>query len=1418
MIKMCRRSETVLYAVMATATAGAADLARLPGVAVVADSQNRDRWGLDGYHPALVRDGNAAGVGVGARTAAWASDNWEVTHTLALVFPVRVKVREIAIHWARPRDAWLTPTGYALHGLVEDGWRELARVEDATPAARSAHEVGPAALDALRVVMLPGGAHPGADRRLWIAELEVRGEPEQPERRVDVEAVSERIRGELREQRRREDEARTAPLLAVAMQRRKPRGFMSIIDRDDLARGRLNAASRKWAAAYATKVKKDADWWVAQTDEYVHGLVPEGNPRALCPQFEKGCPIHGGARRSFEATLEQPYRWRCREGGEWWYDGAVVQNPTTGASVTVRDQGAGWVAPSGFPHPGRRYFFVPAYRYFLLGKLFSGPYEPDGGSEYRGGTPVVQLAVAYALTGDGRYAHKCAVMLNRLAELYPTYDGCIESPTQRQDGYIGQTFERFLVQNLILACDLIWDTIETDEELHALFAAKGDADYDGDGRTTGADFTYNLQRNLLGRIYEYLHRLMPYMDGDFLMYEMTALAALAHCLGNADIAAEAMESDLGLRVMLTNSWFRDGKFIYDASGYNVGNARTPLAIAEWLHGFSAPPRRPGPVDLYHHPEYRMSMLFDFLRRIDCDGRVPQIGDCNGPRSCRLSVKPAYDRYDERALLRLPEQSEFYSRRLNAAAGGRLEEFRDGRTDWWLVFHAGPARETSAAAPAAAAQPPSHLFPDSGIAVLRGGRDARTRQHVCLTFSKGGYGHGHTDKLAINLLRYGYDLSADLGYPTTWTDIKYGGWERNTASHCTVMLDEKPQRGNVIGRLHHYAPQTAFDVVEASAQPAYPQASLYRRTVALVRDQAGEPLYTVDVFRTAGAATRDYLFHSLGGPEDLEVVSHGPELSWAAQGRGSLAGEDVEPMTRGGYGFLFDVRRAQTDGQVTARWMSRSGQSQTDRYLLTRRKLRDFVVEFVMTRTGAASGKRERACFVFGVDPFNQKHRRVAWLDAGGRLPVGKPVRVRIEVSGKEARVFFDGKLSNRGVDVSGEPLDAGVAGFLHYYNYAYDYRDLVVTPAEGAPLAADFSKPLDQGFWGKVDPTYCSSGGVLRVRDTEQVGLDLHLLGAPGRELIRAKAEGYGVRGDSPLEAHFIARERAADPARASAFTAVLEAHRGAPRVVAVAATPVVTAPDVEGADPGPGGAGPVAGAAVGVRVTTAEGVDYVVSALDGGAECAATLDGVRVLFRGRFGFVRTRAGEVAGLGLVGDGFIECNGRRLESPGDVRGRVTAVDLAGDAITIELDPGSAAPSSAAVGRHVLVRNAAFVCPGVYGIRGVEQTGPGEWRLGLGMPLLVARGVVRSVDAAGGRFASRTPVMKLRVNPGLFNGKRVAAPGAPGAGVHLLKTATEAAFVLADPGAIRDFKAGGEYVVYDLGVGDRVEIVAQAEKTF
>ncbi|MBN1346854.1 MAG: heparinase II/III family protein [Phycisphaerae bacterium] len=1374
------------------------DLVRMGGVAVVADTEHRDRWGGDSYQARLACDGS--------EKTRWISDNWEVTHAIAFLFPRLVKVRALSVTWAHWGSGVMTPGHCLLYGLRQGKWvllQDLALPgpEPVTRFVGESKELG--SVGGLRLVQPPDGARPGSDRRMGVAEIRVEGESIEPVVAEDAASARRAVVAELRDLRRREDDRRVAPQLAVVMRQLKPRGFMGIVDGEDLERGRKNVATRAWARVLADRVIKEADWWVAQSDESIYGLIPEGNPRALCPSFEKGCPIHGGARMTFRATLEDPYRWTCSRGGEIWHDGAVVKHPKTGESVTVRDDGSGWVAPEGFLNPGRRYYFVAAYRYFLLGKLFSSPYEPDGGSRYQGGTPAVQLALAYAFTGEARYAHKAAVMLNRLAEVYRFYDGCVEGPSQRQDGYIGQTFERFLVQNLILACDLIWDEIEKDDALLRFFVARGGADYDGDGKASGADLTYNLQRNLLGYVYEYLHRLMPYFDGDFLMYEMTALSALAKSLGNAELAREMLDSDVGLGVMLNNSWFRDGKFIYDSCGYNVGNAQTPLMIAEWIHGFQSPPQFPSPLDVYNDSRYPVAMLYDFLRYVDCDGRVPMIGDTGATRGRLLQTAVPYNSYDEKALIRLPRRRDYYLRRLLAASEGDLERYRQGRADWWLCFHAEPPEALAASGRVEAPVPTSHLFDDSGIAILRAGADARARQHVCMTFSKGSYGHGHADKLAINLFRFGYDFSADVGYPSTWTDIKCSGWETHTASHCTVMLDEQRQRTSVIGQLHAFVAEAPCDVVEASAEKAYPQASLYRRTVALVRDGEGEPLYTVDLFRVAGAKTRDYLFHSLGRPDDLSITSTGGELTWVKQGRGSLAGPAVAPMSRGGYGFLFDVQRAKGEASFTAAWRPSPDCSQPDRYLLTRRSFAECTVEFRITRTGRASGPRERAVFVFSTAPNAVENRRVIMLPVES-LPVGKPVAVKVVVCGAKAHMTLGGRPVGK-VDVAGEPGESGSVGLLHYYNYAFDYGDLVITPKDGSPIRVDFSRPLDGAFWARIDETYDAREGVLRARDAEPVAFYVHMLGAPGREIIRASGEGPGVRGASELEGHVVVRDRMADGTRPSYFAGVLEAQKGPSRVAGLAELPVT----------------PKEGVPVSLKVQStcpagAARTDILVSALDDRITYTVEAGELSVDFRGRFGLVTLEKGRVVSLMLVGGGHLACGGERVEHAGSLGGEITGVDVPGSAVTIRQDAGGADPSPEMVGRKLLVSNSTYGYPSAYTIEEVERLDGGVWRLRVNLPFVVARGTIGAVDVDSGVFASVTPVMKLRVNPGLFDGKAVRF--GPTGGEHRLRTAAESAFRLTGRALPAEMRAGGQYLVIDVGVGDRAAVVSQVARRF
>jgi hypothetical protein len=145
------------------------------------------------------------------------------------------------------------------------------------------------------------------------------------------------------------------------------------------------------------------------------------------------------------------------------------------------------------------------------------------------------------------------------------------------------------------------------------------------------------------------------------------------------------------------------------------------------------------------------------------------------------------------------------------------------------------------------------------------------------------------------------------------------------------------------------------------------------------------------------------------------------------------------------------------------------------------------------------------------------------------------------------------------------------------------------------------------------------------------------------------------------------------------------------------------------------------------------------------------------------------------------------------------------------LLVRLAAGSPSPASA-LGQKLLVHRSDYVCPSVYTLLSATVAGADTWRLRVNLPLVVARGVVREVRPAGGSFATRTPVMKLRVNPGLFDGKCVVFDGQPQAG--RLLTAREDAFVVADSATLGGVRPGTGYSVYDVGIGDDVEIVPSA----
>ena len=131
------------------------------------------------------------------------------------------------------------------------------------------------------------------------------------------------------------------------------------------------------------------------------------------------------------------------------------------------------------------------------------------------------------------------------------------------------------------------------------------------------------------------------------------------------------------------------------------------------------------------------------------------------------------------------------------------------------------------------------------------------------------GHHHHDSLNLYYWQDDQEMLSDLGY--LW-DHPQSGMTRRAFAHNTVTVDGTEQatrdRG---GEFTLFSPREPIKVMEAESQ-AYPQAPLYRRTVAQVEHEPGRQ-YVLDIFRVRGGKLHEYVFHGIHN--DLEMQT--PEL-------------------------------------------------------------------------------------------------------------------------------------------------------------------------------------------------------------------------------------------------------------------------------------------------------------------------------------------------------------------------------------------------------------------------------------------------------------------------------------------------------------------------------------------------------------
>ncbi|MFC7622580.1 heparinase II/III family protein [Microlunatus sp. GCM10028923] len=181
-----------------------------------------------------------------------------------------------------------------------------------------------------------------------------------------------------------------------------------------------------------------------------------------------------------------------------------------------------------------------------------------------------------------------------------------------------------------------------------------------------------------------------------------------------------------------------------------------------------------------------------------------------------------------------------------------------------------------------------VHPTSGYAIL-----ADDHRYLLLKYGPHGGGHGHPDKLALDLWADGVRLAPDAGSPA-YTSPLQGPWIRQTLSHNTVLLDHtsQPEAEGTLINFRDPA-EHPYGLAEASvAWPEDPDAIVGRQGSWLREPRRTHvPAYAGAELRRSVLWTADYLVDlvRVDAPQEVPI-----DLAWHHRGT-LLEPVDLEPV-------------------------------------------------------------------------------------------------------------------------------------------------------------------------------------------------------------------------------------------------------------------------------------------------------------------------------------------------------------------------------------------------------------------------------------------------------------------------------------------------------------------------------------------
>ena len=713
-----------------------------------------------------------------------------------------------------------------------------------------------------------------------------------------------------------------------------------------------NAERFPWAREQQQRAVSAAKPWVERSDDELWAMVPaqelprtiytnEGviykGQRPACPNCGDAAPAKYG-RSWWSLSLDKPWKIQCKQCGEVYpkndfgafYKTALDEHGMFRRKLGDRsllfhadhpdpddplhdlyvDDGYGMFDPRGKRHDAIAYYCQHALWRPVQGGLDA-------------------LAHAYTLTSDPRYAHKAAVLLDRIADVYPEMDylplhklGFQHSQGGTGLGRIeGCIWETRVLQRMARAYDVIFDAVQGDAQLVAFSSAKAKQFRLGDKDSIEA-ICRHVEDHLL------LEALKSCKDG-----RISGNTGMTHlCLAASAIALD--------RPVLTEEWL-DWLFDPRFPGHKRWhNDPVPRVLVEgldrdgmggecggygliWLRSMhelitvlAAYPEHNKHNLLQDYPKLKQSFFVQSRLNV-LDAMMPNTGDSGavgawGRQGSAATYMLAYKLYRDPRFANLAHREHAVHKSSLRLSGDVYQPDPNALID--------EVRKIGRAAPS---KLQSEHFGRYGQASLQT-EDAQNGRAVFICYGQG-RGHSHHDSLNLGLLAKNVAMIPDLGYPEyTGSWPKRHAWTANTVSHNTLLVGDARSAYSPGGKIRLFTVRPPLRVIEVDALGSYKGLKTYRRTVAMI-DVGDDDSYVLDVFRARGGTNHRLSWHGAAETADVDGLKLVPQKTGTFAGPdvpfGTLDGPQGAFYQKSGFTYLYDVQRSagRVEAPYTVDW-------------------------------------------------------------------------------------------------------------------------------------------------------------------------------------------------------------------------------------------------------------------------------------------------------------------------------------------------------------------------------------------------------------------------------------------------------------------------------------------------------------------